>query len=160
MSNRFDQLIGRLLTVTLLVVVGCSSGGTPPPKLAATVPVTGTVTLDGQPLSDATISFAPETTAGFHGALGRTDASGKYELTTDIGGGKNSKGAIPGKYRITVSKLVKPDGSPIPADSTEPPANLAAMESIPLHYSSIGETKLEYEVPAAGGSYDIPLTSK
>lgn len=160
MNKRFGQLVGGLLSVTLLFVVGCSSGVTPPPKLAATVPVTGIVTFDGQPLSDATLYFFPDAAAGYKGALGRTDASGKYELTTDIGGGKSSKGAIPGKYRITVSKMVKPDGSPIPANSTEPPANLGAMESIAIQYSSSSETQLEYEVPAAGGTYDMALTTK
>jgi hypothetical protein len=146
--------------VVLVMVNGCSSGVPAPPNLAPTVPVSGTVTLDGKALEGANVTFVPETKEGFKGAIGRSDASGKYELNTDVGGGKSSKGAIPGKYRITVSRLVKPDGSTLPPDFKEPPMNVGAMESIPMKYSSAGSTQLTYEVPAAGGTYDIPLTSK
>lgn len=160
MNKRHDRSAIVLLLAMLSVIVGCSGKPPAPPKLAPTVPLTGAVTLDDKPLADATVNFIPEVQGGFRGAMGRTDASGKYELTTDIGGGKANKGAIPGKYKVTVSKLVKPDGTPIPADSKEPPMNLGAMESIPLQYSSYGETQLVFDVPSAGGTYDIPLKSK
>jgi len=160
MAAQRGRLVACLTAALLTCVNGCSSGVPAPPKLAASVPVSGTVTLDGKPLSDANVTFVPETQAGFKGAIGRTDASGKYELNTDIGAGKSSKGAIPGRYRVTVSRLVKPDGSALPPDFKEPPMNVGAMESIPLKYTSGTDSQLTYEVPAAGGTYDIQLTSK
>lgn len=159
MTAQSGRLVTGLMMAMLMVAVGCSSGVPAPPNLAPTVPVSGTVTLDGKPLAGANITFVPETQAGFKGAIGRTDDSGKYELNTDVGGGKSSKGAIPGKYRITVSRLVKPDGTPLPPDFKEPPMNVGAVESIPMKYFQ-GDTLLSYEVPAAGGTYEIQLTSK
>jgi len=61
----------------LACIVGC--GGST--STVATVPVTGTVTLDGKPVEGAAVSFAPKT-KGCRAAFGRTDASGKFKLTT------------------------------------------------------------------------------
>ena len=57
-----------LLAVTL---AGCPTGGREVPDL---VPVSGTVTLDGEPLAGASLMFGGV-------AYGDTDASGRYELT-------------------------------------------------------------------------------
>jgi hypothetical protein len=145
--------------VLSVVILGCSSeGGKPPPKLAATVPVSGTVTLDGEPLADATVTFLPLNESAYRGAIGRTDASGKYTLTSDIGDGKRSDGAIPEKYKVVVSKFIKADGSPLPPN--EPPMMAGAKESLPEAFSMPNKTKLTYEVPAGGGTFDIKVVSK
>lgn len=153
--------VASLCIFVSVSIAGCGGGGGKPvPKLADPVPVSGLVTLDGQPLADATIMFLPELESGFHGATGRTDSSGKYELTTDIGNGKTSKGAIPGKYKVTVSKLIKPDGTPVPAGNKEPPMNLGAHESIPFQFSALSQTRLVFDVAATGGTIDIPVASQ
>src|SRR5262245_19465673 len=107
-----QQLVSRstwLVVSSLIFVSGCGSGGKPPPKLGELVPLTGTVTMDGQPLAQATVRFHPTEESGFHGCQGTTDENGKYKLETDIGDGKMKEGALPGHYQVTVSRLVKPD---------------------------------------------------
>lgn len=153
------RLVGWLSAASLLLFAGCSSDIKPPPKLPDTVKVTGTVTLDGKAAEGVAVRFAPLLDKGYHGATGITDASGKYELHTDIGYGKSSPGAIPGDYIIFVSRMVKPDGSLVPADSKEPPMMSGARDTIPLKYSG-DKAQLRYTVPAGGGTYDIKLDSK
>ncbi len=75
-------------------LVGCNGGKSGPP----TEPVSGTVTLDGKPLAQASVVFAPAGTG--QPAVGVTDEAGKYTLTTT-----NPKdGAVVGSYKITVIK--------------------------------------------------------
>jgi hypothetical protein len=61
------------LAAFLLTPTGCGEGG---PKI---VPVSGTVTLDGQPLTYGHIQVMP---AGWRPASGRLDGSGRFTLTT------------------------------------------------------------------------------
>ena len=76
------------------LVAGCNSNSNPP-----TVPVSGTVKLDGKLVSGASVMFHP--TAGGQTASATTDASGKYVLGTFAGG----DGAIKGSYEVTVTKI-------------------------------------------------------
>jgi hypothetical protein len=64
----------------LLALLGACSPA--PPKV---VPVGGRITLHGQPLSGATVTFQPasdedQSSAGATGSVGRTDAAGRYQL--------------------------------------------------------------------------------
>lgn len=61
------------------------------------VPVKGTVTLDGKPLSGATVAFSPLDPAG-HAATGATADDGSFRLTTYEPG----DGALPGEYKVIV----------------------------------------------------------
>jgi len=81
-------------TAAALLLAGC--GG---PGAVKTVPVTGTVTLDGNPVEGATVSFAPQATEG-RTAVGVTDSQGKFKLNTAGAGA----GAMPGKYNVAISK--------------------------------------------------------
>lgn len=148
----------RLVFLALLLAVGCS-GGNPPPKLADPVPFTGTVKLDGQPLAGATVFFHPKTASGFHGAVGTTDESGNYKLEADVGNNKTKPGAIPGNYNVTVSRLVKRDGTVVKFDPNIPPMEQEGVESIPLQFSTVNEEGLSCVVPAAGGTYDIEISA-
>jgi hypothetical protein len=87
------------LAAVLVVVFGC--GGPSTPK---TVKVTGTVTLNGNPVPNASVAFIPE---NGRAASGRTDAQGKFTLSTF---GTND-GALPGPHKVAVT----------PAPSDEPP---------------------------------------
>jgi hypothetical protein len=78
---------------------------------AAGVPVACTVTLDGRPLTDATVTFEPEPFMGpgLKAATGKTDATGtigSFEVD-----GQAFADLSPGLYRIRVTK----DGTNIPA---------------------------------------------
>ena len=87
------KLIGIL---GVLVAAGCSSNSVVYPEVADVV---GVVTLDGQPLEAATITFVPE--AG-RSSSGVTDSSGKYSLhyTGTI------RGAMLGTHRVMIKKMV------------------------------------------------------
>ncbi len=93
--------IRRVLPVALLAAVGFALPGCGP-TYPETIPVTGTVTLNGRPVGGAAIVFTPEEGEQ---ATGTTDASGRFELSTFQLG----DGALPGKHRVTVAKTtVKP----------------------------------------------------
>ncbi|MBS0263343.1 MAG: hypothetical protein JSS02_15480 [Planctomycetes bacterium] len=116
--------------------------------------------MDGKPLSGAVVFFHPKTADGFQGAMGVTDDSGKYVLETFLGEGKTKKGAIPGRYDVTVSRMAKPDGTPIKYDPKAPPmSDPMAKEQVPMKYSSKNDFGLYYEVPPGGGKYDIEFSS-
>ena len=78
------------LVGVLLSAAGCGPSG------PATVPVTGTVTLDGKPIAKAAVMFVPQ----FPGrpAHGLTDQEGRFSLGTF----KKGDGAVEGKYLVTV----------------------------------------------------------
>jgi hypothetical protein len=86
-----------ILFVTLVFVAGC--GG----NHLRTEYVEGLVTLDGNILADATISFSPAVEGEGITAVGKTDASGRYVLTA-MQGGKDGAGTTVGKYHISVFK--------------------------------------------------------
>ncbi len=82
---------GVWLGIAAMLVVGCGQRGPAGPKK---LPVSGSITFNGKPVDGATVTFvsADQKTA----AVGRTDASGRYEL---VGG------ALPGTYKVKVEKF-------------------------------------------------------
>lgn len=139
-------------------LMGCGPGASKPPDLGETVKVTGVVTLDGKPLADAGVKFHPLSDKGFQGATGMTDAEGKYELGMIIGAKDRKPGVVPGKYKVTVSRWRLKDDRPM-TEAKGDPLLAGAHETAPAISSSPDTTLLWYEVPATGGTYDIPLTS-
>jgi len=83
----------------LLIIQGC--GGNP----LGTVRVSGTVTLDGNPVEGASVSFSPVGGEGRE-SFGVTDVQGRFVLTTP--GTDTGSGAIPGEYHVTLSKWTNP----------------------------------------------------
>ena len=136
--------------------IGCS-GETEAPKPKSIVPVTGTVTLDGKPLDFARVTFVPlgGTDQGFGGS-GSTDSVGKYELRSLIGT-EAVVGAPPGEYKVTVNRMVKPDGTVVSPDSQEPPMMSAAKPSVPVKYMTTSLTPLKMTVSSSGGTYNLDL---
>lgn len=83
-----------LLFVAVAMTAGCSGGG-----LGR---VSGTVTLDGKPLADVEVLFAPEVVDG-NGSPGVysfcvTDSEGKFELKTRY----QKQGAVVGPHLVTI----------------------------------------------------------
>lgn len=140
-----------LAAMVLALLVGCSKTD---PSLVA---VTGTITLNDQPLTNATVTFIPKDgTPGF-GGVGKTDATGRYKLA---GSRDNEPGIPPGAYRVVVSKRLMPDGSEVPADDNTPPMMSPAKESLPDAYSSMAASSLSATVAAGGGPMDFALKHK
>lgn len=70
--TRFGRARFLALAATLIFVSGCGGDDTPPLG-----EVSGTITLDGQPLEGVIVVFKPESGRA---ATGTTDASGQYTL--------------------------------------------------------------------------------
>lgn len=127
-------------------LLGCGGGAPPSKPLPATVPVSGKVTLNGQPLPDAMVTFRPDGETKGVDSQGMTNAAGEFSLDQIRGG----QGASLGTYRVTVSRFVTADGKPVVLDPATPPADAGAVESLPTKYSSAGETTLKATVAQTG----------
>src|SRR5262245_55056819 len=105
----------------LVAATGCN-----PEKLPRLGRVTGIVTLDGQPVADASIMF-DGAKPGEPASLGRTDAEGKYELYYSRG----HKGATHGEHPVYISTYQ-------PASDDNPQSR---RETIPAKYNGKSELK-------------------
>jgi hypothetical protein len=88
-----------ICTVSLVLTIGCGS------EEYGVVPVSGTVTLDGQPLADAQVSFEPTGAESAEqivgpGSFGRSDGEGRYKLETVW---PVQDGAAVGAHRVRVT---------------------------------------------------------
>lgn len=119
--------------------IGC--GGNAGPELAS---VSGTVTLDGEPLPHANITFIPEGEDGSP-SYGGTDAEGRYRLMFS----HNQAGAMPGNHRVQI-EMQAPDtddsGNPIgPTDIVELPAKYRSPGKLTAEVEP-GENEIDFEL--------------
>jgi hypothetical protein len=105
--------------------------------------VSGKVTLGGQPLPNALITFSPTAEGGSSG-VGQTDSEGNYTLSYAAG----VRGAQEGEnvVRITTYREADPDAEPPQA---------AVPEKVPAKYNSKSELKVE--VKSGSNTFDFPL---
>ena len=144
----------RAWLLPTLLALGAMAGCKKGPSMPTQYPVTGTVTLDGKPLSAAGIMFLPRGETRGTGAFGVTDEQGKYTLKTDYGG----PGAPQGEYAVTISRVANRDGTPyVPKPDV---AEAGERETLPGHYSDSMKTVLSAEVPEGGKTIDFALKSK
>ena len=132
--------------VPLLVPLLAGCGGGP----YQTARVSGRITLNGQPLAHAAITFQPVATRGHlnpgPGSGAFTDSEGRYTLKLT---GTETAGAVIGKHMVRIT-LVPQDNS---ADDRP-----KRSKELPARYNK--KTKLEYDVPPAGtDSADFQLTA-
>jgi hypothetical protein len=93
-----------------------------------TVPVSGRVTLDGQPVSEATVSFVPKATEGT-AAQAVTNSDGTFVVQSMFDQGRVTKdGMAPGEYLIAVTKLE--------AIALDPQLTRAPKNLLPLQYAN------------------------
>jgi len=111
MKRILNSLLALLFLVTTVNMLGCSDG-----KLK-TEPVRGIVTLDGEPLEGATVSFTPQNPGEGIASFGQTNAKGEYLLQTLAG--RVDAGTLPGEYTVTISKFKSiPTGRMIRCDNS------------------------------------------
>jgi hypothetical protein len=91
--------------VVVVLFAGCGAKST-----VSTVPVSGTVTFNGAPLEGADV-ILHTTSEGGHNASGRTDSQGKFTLSTYISPSENPEGALPGSYKVSISKMEASTGT-------------------------------------------------
>lgn len=126
-----------MLALTALALGGCSEKQSAGPTLT---PVTGTITLDGQPLPDAEIEFHYKGSApdGYEGASSQSDLNGVFQVKSG-----EQLGIIPGLHRVTVTRN----------DSDVQP-------EIPKKYRSLDTTDLELKVSSDKATgYVLKLSS-
>ena len=108
-SRRSNFTFGSAATCYLLLILisaGCSGDS----RVAG---VSGTVSLDGEPVGNAAVAFVP--VDGGRPAFGITDTSGKYELTTFAAG----DGALIGSHVVTITPAEDPEPAADDASDSE-----------------------------------------
>lgn len=136
---------------SFLFVTGC--GQELPDYHQDLVSVSGHVTLDNDPVAGAIVTFVA-TSGPSRASTATTNADGEYSMTTPPAG----EGVLPGTYDVVISKLVMPDGSPVPPDTA--PMDVGAEEVLPNQYSSFASPSLTADVTADGGDFAFELDSK
>jgi hypothetical protein len=130
--------VAGILILTLVVCAGC--GGSDDLGY-----VEGTVTLDGDPLPNAVVTFQPIEPKG-RPSYGRTNDEGWYDVNfTD-----EAKGAEIAKHSVRIS--TQDEGDP----DADPPIP-RSREKVPVNYNTNSE--LEANVVAGDNVFDFPLKS-
>jgi hypothetical protein len=145
---RICTVLGPALALPLALTVGCGSGG----KYA---PVSGRVTLNGQPLANATVSFQPIAEGSLEapapGSTGQTNANGEFTLMS--AGGRS--GAWVGKHRVRITAVAQQATT---GDERPPRGGWPMADKIPARYNQ--DSKEEFTVPAGGtDKADFALTT-
>ena len=133
-----------LAAITIAAVTGCGDGRFP------TAPVSGSVTLDGKPLTNGTVIFTPK--QGWP-AQGTLDSEGRFTLTTYNAG----DGAILGPNQVVVIAVTEED----PNEHFERPPSRPVQSLIPERYGNQSTSGLSHEVKADGpNEVQLELVSK
>ena len=141
MSNNHSKHHLAFLSMGLALLVGCGGSG------LGTIPVSGKITVDGQPMEGVMVVFNPGD--GGRAAAGRTDAQGIYKLTTEIAG----DGALPGSYKVAVSKHENAaDDVPTNVDPNDP----ASLDAV---YSKVDARKKQVSTSFIADMYGNPMGS-
>lgn len=144
MLNRaMRNVAGCLTLVSLSFALGCGGGS------VRTEPVSGSVTVKGQPAKNVEIYFVHEKLV----AMGKTDDTGKFTLVQGAVGGENkvyfqeSSAAAGAKFAgqegIDDYQAQMAAGS----GSTKP---VTPKSTLPAEYTNAKEPKLNFLVPSGG----------
>lgn len=137
-------ILASLMLAAFCVCAGCSRSGLGK--------VSGTVTLDGEPLPDALVEFVP--TGGDGGlSFGRTDSNGDYYLMLS----RTAEGATPGEYkvRITTRDVVDDGGQERWIDEKVPSKYNSNTEL--LATVEPGSNTIDFDLSTTGGTVDQPM---
>ncbi|HEY2413132.1 MAG TPA: hypothetical protein VGI40_12860 [Pirellulaceae bacterium] len=119
----------------LIALAGCDRG--------SGAAVNGTVTLDGVPLDEATITFVPET-GGQRQAAWAPIAGGKYAIDSSSGLGS-------GQFRVEIRAVRSGNEKANPND----PTLMTAKEIVPSKYNSNSELSTEIRPGKNTANFDL-----
>jgi hypothetical protein len=132
----------RTCEVLALLVLASSGCGAPEEDNRTREPISGTVSLDGQPLAKGTIQFQPASQAEGVAAGGMID-DGRFNIPRD-------EGPVPGKYKVAID--VREDSGTTLAPGETPGApkfpKKKPVALIPPRYNA--QTELTAEVKSGG----------
>ncbi len=135
---------GVLICWAMYLLPGCWGGSSSIPNL---IPCRGTITLDGTPLDQGTVSFCPVDAKGGRSAVGQID-NGRFQMKTTA----SDFGALIGEYKIRVES--REASKPGEATNSTPRKSL-----IPLRYGNPETSGLEVEVKKGMPSVELELES-
>lgn len=139
-----------LLIFVLLLVSGCKRG-----NHFGAVPVSGMVTLDGEPIEGVSITFSPLSDPAMT-AVGMSDVTGKFVLTT--GSSKFGTGAVPGDYNVILSKT-EPVHKMVSVDELNA-GNTGTPRSMEEAFKVIRHIPQKYESPQTSGIEPVKIEKR
>ena len=115
--------------------------------------VAGVVTLDGEPVEGASVSFFPDTGRS---SSARTDAQGRYELIFV----NNVRGAALGSHTVSINKIRQdPTYVPYPLEKSAMDPGPTMIHLLPTRYSGT-KSELTAVVNEGRNTIDFHLESK
>ncbi len=131
----------------IVATIGCGSRG------LRVEYVEGIVTLDGEPVPEATVTFLPtKETPPMEMATGMTDANGAYKLSSVTG--QATAGAVAGEYKVLVTKVTT-DGNEVEYGAIRSVNAVKYTHHVPAVYRDSQKTPLT--VTVIKGKNNIPL---
>jgi hypothetical protein len=141
----FLHMSRAIIVVAFLFLAGCSGS-------RGTASVTGTVLYKNQPVEGATIIFHPQGDAATSKpAQGKSGSGGQFSLTTYFGPTDQPAGALPGDYKVTVSKIDEPQGAFDP-HKDPPPKN-----HLPVKYMTPQKSPLKVNIQPGTNRPELKL---
>ncbi|MGC1273533.1 MAG: hypothetical protein WBC44_07470 [Planctomycetaceae bacterium] len=125
----------------LAILGGCGGPSDGPERL---VPVSGTVVMENQPVDGVAVIFIPGEGTKGTGAVGVSDAEGKFTLMHQSG----EQGIEPGSYGVSFSRMRMPNGSPIPEGQSA--ADVGAVDAVPAHFRNPERPAFTETIPEEG----------
>jgi hypothetical protein len=128
------SLVLALSALAISFLAGCGE------ETGGKLPVSGTITLKGQPIADGSIQF--ESASAFTGAAIK---DGKYQIPA-------AQGLLPGTYTVRISA---PESTAPPA---EPGGEIAppVADRVPAEYNVNSTLKFEAKPGADKFDFDVP----
>jgi len=141
----FLHISRAIIFVAFLSLLGCSDG-------RGTANVAGTVLYKNQPVEGATVIFHPQGDAATaKPAQGKSGSGGHFTLTTYFGPTDQPAGALPGEYKVTVSKIDEPQGAFDPHKDPSPKNHL------PVKYMTPQQSPLKVTIQAGSNRPELKL---
>ena len=145
--NRNSYLNSAACVLLVVCIAGCGDG-------IGRVPITGLLTVKGEPLAGASVQFFPQAGTQGEGAIGVSGPDGKFAV---ISSRQDDAGIPPGKYKVRVS-LMMDAGKVLPPEALQAEYP-NAQEIVPSPFSTANST-LEVDIPAGGGEVKVDLPVK
>lgn len=136
---------GISLFLSVVSLAACSSNDA---SEIQAIPVTGTVTLDGEPAEGVSVTFFPADGTSGNGGYGTTGSDGTFTLSNQM----SSPGVPEGNYVVLFNKMRTSDGQPIPEDAMA--ADVGATNVLPPVYNNPENTPFRVIVSSSGANME------